>query len=222
LLFALAVRSREVSRERLFEMLWPEIDVAAARNALHVTLHRLRARLGDEQAVVRTVTGYRLCSDAWVDLWEVDREASSLLKRDQLSEEQLARLERLYDRVRTAICPRAAAWEWFVPVERHISEVRCELAQRLARHALRMGKAAEALALAEEMIEHDPCDESAREIAISAHLLSGDRAAALRQFRQYRETLRTELHCEPSTSLAELVGISAAAGSVRSCAAEVR
>ena len=39
------------------------------------------------------------------------------------------------------------------------------------------------------MIAYDPCDEPAREIAIRAYLESGDRAAALRHFRQYRDVL---------------------------------
>jgi DNA-binding SARP family transcriptional activator len=207
LLFALAARPQEVSQARLFEMLWPEFDVPAARNALHVALHRLRHRLGDDEAVVRTGNGYRVRADASVDLWEIERRAANLLKRGRLSEEQHAELKAVYERVRVALPPRVTAWEWFDPIERRISEIRCELAQRLARHALEAGKTREALALADEMIEHDPCDESAREIAVLAHLASGDRAAALRQFRQYRETLRAELHCEPSSSLAQLVGI---------------
>jgi DNA-binding SARP family transcriptional activator/tetratricopeptide (TPR) repeat protein len=209
LLFALAVRPREVSRERLVEMLWPELGGAAGRNALNVALHRLRLRLGDDEAVVRTVSGYRLCTDASVDLWEVERAAASLLKHDRLTEGQAAELRAVYERVRAPVCPRVALWEWFDPIGRRVAEVRCELAQRLARHMLDRGVPGEALGIAEDMIEHDPCDESAREIAIGALLMAGDRAGALRQFRQYRETLRAELQCEPSTSLAELVGADA-------------
>jgi DNA-binding SARP family transcriptional activator len=37
-------------------------------------------------------------------------------------------------------------------------------------------------------------------------LAAGDRAAALRHFRQYRDVLQAELQCEPSQSLAKLVG----------------
>ncbi|HEX3550243.1 MAG TPA: bacterial transcriptional activator domain-containing protein, partial [Candidatus Elarobacter sp.] len=80
------------------------------------------------------------------------------------------------------------------------------VAQRLANRALAAGRHDEALALAHETIAYDPCDEPAREIAIRAHLAAGDRAAALRHYRQYRDVLQTELQCEPSESIARLVG----------------
>ena len=88
-----------------------------------------------------------------------------------------------------------------------MNELRLEVAQRLAHDALRSGDAPHALALSEEMIAYDPCDETARHIAISAHLLIGDRGAALRQYRQYRDTLLAELQAEPSNELKNLVGL---------------
>ena len=57
------------------------------------------------------------------------------------------------------------------------------------------------------MIGYDPCDEAGRELAITAHLRRGDHAAAMRQYRQYRETLLAELQCEPSEQIKELVGL---------------
>jgi DNA-binding SARP family transcriptional activator len=209
LLFALAIKAQEVTRDRLVEMLWPDLEADAARNALHVSLHRLRQRLGDDGAILRTVNGYRLCDDAQVDLREIGRQVAALRKQDGAGVSP-REVRALYDQVRVAFPPRVTAWEWFAPVERHISEIRCELAQRLARHSLEMGNANEALALAQEMMEHDPCDETARAIAIKAHLAKGDRAAALRHFAQYRETLRAELQCEPSEPLLALVGLAPA------------
>jgi DNA-binding SARP family transcriptional activator len=58
------------------------------------------------------------------------------------------------------------------------------------------------------MIAYDPCDEPAREIAIRAYLAAGDRAAALRHFRHYRDVLQAELQCEPSETIARLLGAS--------------
>ena len=98
------------------------------------------------------------------------------------------------------------SWEWFEPTERHIGELRLEVAMRLATDALARDGAQDALGLAHEMIAYDPCDEPAREIAIRAYLLLGDRPAAMRHFRQYRETLQSELQCDPSPALVALVG----------------
>jgi DNA-binding SARP family transcriptional activator/ATP/maltotriose-dependent transcriptional regulator MalT len=206
LLVAVAMRPEALARERLTDMLWPDLGESPARNAFHVCLHRLKSRLGDDNAVVRTREGYRLGNDVRVDLWEIDRTVAGLRAADTLDARQGAALRALYDGLRATRPAKFEAWEWFEPTERHLRELRCEVAQALAKSALDEGRVQDALALAHEMIAYDPCDEPAREIAIRAYLRSGDRAAALRHFRQYRDTLEAELQCEPSEALAELVG----------------
>ena len=83
--------------------------------------------------------------------------------------------------------------------------MRRAVAQALAAYGMRCGRAGDVLDLAEEMIEHDPYDEEARELAITAYLALGDRAAALRQYREYREMLRADFQCEPSPALLSLL-----------------
>lgn len=205
LLTAVAMRPEPVARERLTDMLWPDLDDGAARNAFHVCLHRLKTRLRDDNVVVRTAEGYRLGNDVRVDLRQIDRELGSVRSTGTIDAAQVASLRALYDALRATRPARVDAWEWFEPTERHLRELRCEVAQALAKHALDEGKPHEALALAHEMIAYDPCDEPAREVAIRAYLQSGDRAAALRHFRQYRDTLMAELQCEPSDALAALL-----------------
>jgi DNA-binding SARP family transcriptional activator len=206
LLTAVAMRPEALSRERLTDMLWPDLDESAARNAFHVCLHRLKVRLDDERAVVRTRDGYRLGNEVRVDLWELDRALGSIRSADRYDAAQTATLRLAYEALRANRPSKFEAWEWFEPIERHLRELRCEVAQALAKHALDEGRTSDALVLAHEMIAYDPCDEPAREIAIRAYIESGDRAAALRHFRQYRDTLMAELQCEPSESLAALVG----------------
>ncbi len=205
LLTAIAMRSEALSRDRLTDVLWPDLGDAAARNAFHVCLHRLKARLGDD-LVVRTRDGYRLRGDVHVDLWEIDRALAAMRTGDVPDDRSGVALRELYDRLRASRPAKFDGWEWFEPVERHLREARCEVAQALAKRALEEGRTADALVLCHEMIAYDPCDEPAREIAIRAYLSNGDRAAALRHFRQYRDVLQAELQCEPSEGLAELVG----------------
>jgi DNA-binding SARP family transcriptional activator len=206
LLVALAVRRDAVQRGRLTDALWPDLEEGAARNAFHVCLHRLKARLGDERAIARSDDGYRLGDEVAVDLWEIDRAVAALRANQRLDDAHAARLRALYDRLRASRPPRVEAWDWFEPVERRLRELRCEIAQLLAQRALDAGNPQEALALCHDMIAYDPCDEPTREIAIRAYLASGDRAAALRHYRQYRDVLMSELQCEPSPALAKLVG----------------
>jgi DNA-binding SARP family transcriptional activator len=206
LLTAISLRPEPFSRERLSDMLWPELGESAARNAFHVCIHRAKARLANEAAIVRTPEGYRLGTAVRVDLWEIERRLATLRLDDTLDEPRAAALRQLYEQLRPSRPPKFEVWEWFEATERRLRELRCEVAQALAKHALADGRPQDALAFCHEMIAYDPCDEPAREIAIRAYLAAGDRAAALRHFRQYRDVLHTELQCEPSRSLAELVG----------------
>lgn len=207
LLVALSLRREPVSRSRLTDMLWPELDEAAARNAFSVCLHRLRQHVGDDRMIVRLKDGYALGSEVHVDLWEIDRTITALRTRTALSDADRNALGEVYHALRRGEKNRMLAWEWFAPTRRHIAELCLETAQRLGSDALARGEIGRALQYAEEMIRYDPCDEGARHIAITAHLARGDRAAAMRQYRQYRETLLAELQCEPSTDTKRLVGL---------------
>ena len=205
LLVALTLRREPTPRTRVAAMLWPDLEEDAARNALSVCLHRLRKNLGRDDLVVREGDGYRLHASALVDLWEIDRVLATQRQRESLGEADRSALWRVWTQLRDGRPERVARWEWFAPTERRLDEVRVEVAQRLGADALKRGDARSALEFAADVIAYDPCDEPARELAIRAHLLAGDRAAAMRQFRQYRDTLLAELQCEPSASLAALV-----------------
>ncbi|MGA8100167.1 MAG: bacterial transcriptional activator domain-containing protein, partial [Candidatus Cybelea sp.] len=76
---------------------------------------------------------------------------------------------------------------------------------RLAEDALRSKSYHRALQLAQQVIALDELDEPAWEIAIYTLLESGDRAAAQRELRRYREITQRELNAEPSQELYDLV-----------------
>ena len=205
LLVAIGLRREGVQRSRLIATLWPDQEEDAARNALSVALHRLRAHLGREDAIVRDGDGYSLHADARVDLWEIERRTTILRGHQVLRENDRRALEALAIQLEGRRPERMQRWEWFEPTGRRLRELQIEVTHRLASDALERSESARALELASQMIAHDPCDEPAREIAIRAFLALGDRAAALRMFRQYRAVLMTELACEPSSALAALV-----------------
>ncbi len=207
LLVALAIKREVVPRSRLADWLWPDVDEYAARNALSVCLHRLRNHLGADDAVVRIKDGYTLHDDARVDLWEIDRVVTKMRGRRNLNEVDRAALERVHQSLTVPRPERMLQWQWFEPVERHLAELRMEVAQRLAQDALRRSEPQAALEYAQAMVSYDPCDEGARILAITAHLLMGERGAALRQYRQYRDTLARELQVEPSAEIKALVGM---------------
>lgn len=77
--------------------------------------------------------------------------------------------------------------------------------ERLAVDALARGELDHALQIARELIENDPCDEVARDIAIRALLAQGRRSLALSELRDYQKVLWRELEVEPSATLVALL-----------------
>jgi DNA-binding SARP family transcriptional activator len=205
LLFAIALQREPAPRDQLVEMLWPDIDEYAARNSFNVCLHKLRQHLGRDDLIVHEEDGYRLHAEAAVDLWEIERVSALLHGHRRIGDAQRGWLMRTWNDLRRGLPGRMRGWEWFAPTERRLGQLRIEIGERLASDALTAGDADGALSFASDMIEYDPCDEPARELAIRANLLLGDRAAAMRQFRQYRQTLQKELQCEPSPRLAAML-----------------
>jgi DNA-binding SARP family transcriptional activator len=149
--------------------------------------------------------GYRLHEHVRVDVREIEQWVGSLSERRTLRDHEREVVKTLYRRLRDVTLPESESWEWLAPLILRASDMCRTVAERLASSALSAGRFDEALAFARELIEDDPCDETARGIAMRAHLGLGNRSAALREYRNYRDVLRRELDAEPSAEIARLL-----------------
>lgn len=199
LIVALIAAGRPVEREALLEALWPQRDEADAANALRVTLHRLRSRLGDQSAVRRVGNAFTLDAFVNVDLLEVERALRRHLDDDE------AALVGFLDDVRQAANPAQAEHPWSDVLERRIDHAARGAAARLAGAALASGRTAQALDLAAWLVDCDPLDEEAVMLAVRAWQAAGETAAARRCFEAYVERLKIELDAEPGAALRALV-----------------
>lgn len=205
LAIALARSPRPSTSSELVEMLWPDLDEANGARALQTCVHRLRAKIGDPNAVESVAQGYRWRRGTSVDLWEADRLLTELPSGAAPDEFQRARLEGLVRRFGSARRMSTYTWDWYAEVERRVEELLRLARQRLADDDLKRGRPERVLKIAREMIAADEFDEYARELAIRAHLLIGNVAEGRREFRRYRDLLLRELSTEPAASLAALL-----------------
>ena len=204
LVCALARCRHPVPREQLQALIWPDDEPARAANLLNIALHRLRKRLGDA-VVVQSPDGYRLGETVGLDLWEVEALAAQLRGSRAPDLATAARWLPVARRVCCG-CARGACDPEFVGVlERRMHTAARDVTDRLALHALAQRRPELALDLVRVTIAFDGCDEEAREIAIRAHLMAGDRAAAIREYRDYTRALSADLGLAPSFSLGSLV-----------------
>ena len=194
ILALIATDGRSYGRSELAAMLWPEADDESARGALRRTLSTLRSALGGEILVVDRAKVGLDASRIRVDLHELERAARSRSLPALTSASELARGPYLagfglrdspeFDDWRAA---RAMA------VERTVATVLDELS--LAAEAV--GDLVGAKRAAARRVELDALDERAHVRLMDVFAASGDRAAALRQYRACVAVLDRELGVAP-------------------------
>ena len=205
LLSYLAVSGGQPTREHLADLLWPDLDRDRARATLRRTLSALRTGLD----------GRWLRTDRTRVWLNGDNRGSDI---DQVS--ALVRVDHSHgpDRLCPECAPQLAAAaalfrgpfmagfylrdssdfeDWQRREEEHQQRVFREVLDRLGLALAAAGRFAEAAAAARRRIALDPLDESAHRQLMQCLVWNGDRAGALRQFRECAAVLERELGVAP-------------------------
>jgi DNA-binding SARP family transcriptional activator len=199
LLALLVMTERPRTRDALAEMLWPDHDPERARAALRRTLSDLRSGIGGElldatHDHVRLVKGPGLTVD--VDRFRELCRAGRIETAVELFRGDL--LEGLAVR-------HAPDFEEWVQIES--AQLRRELTQALAsltKEREEAGDLAEALVAARRWVATDPLHEPAHQALIRLYAATGDRGAAMEQYRECVRTLSRELGVPPLRETADL------------------
>jgi len=194
LLAFLGLHDRPVHRRRAAGTLWPDVDEHRANANLRSTLWRLR---NDVEAVVddRHV-GLHLADDVAVDTREMREAAHRVFDGDDagssVSSFGFDLLPDWYD-------------DWVLVEREPMRQIAVHALETLVPRLLARGDFAAAVETALQAVRVEPLRETAHRALICAHLAEGNRTEALRQFRVYERTLRTELNLAPSAELLSLV-----------------
>ena len=95
--------------------------------------------------------------------------------------------------------------DWLIPEREQLAQSRVRALVRISRWALEEHDLLLAVDAAQVATATEPLLESARELAISAHLGLGDTGNALREFAGYRDVLHDELGVAPSHTIVRLI-----------------
>lgn len=201
LLAFLALQRRPVRRALVAGTLWPDATEARALASLRSALARL---CGSVRGVVEvSPTDLRLAEGIEIDLHESGSLAHRLLDAGNCLREQ--------DVGRAAVTALSAEllpdWydDWVVLEAEQWRQLRLHALEALAGLLTAKGRYADAAAAALAATRADPLRESALAALIRVHLAEHNRSEALREFRRYRDLLRTELDLEPTPQLNHLI-----------------
>jgi predicted ATPase/DNA-binding SARP family transcriptional activator len=189
---------RSHPREELAELFWPDVDPEAGRMNLRTALSSLRKQLeppGVPAGCVIKADGKSFISlnaDAvWIDVAQLE----DALKRESLEEAiQLyggPLLPGFYD-------------SWAVTERERLSECYLRAAHALIGQYEQAGRIPQALDLARRAVSADPLREEAHTNVIRLLHLSGEPAAAFRQYQELERILDRELGLQPSAEALEL------------------
>jgi len=199
----LALSERPRPREALCDLLWPEHDASHARGALRRTLSTVRGAIGDD--------GVQASSDSVAlqrgpDL-EIDVECFRRLAAEGASTDDLGAAVAQYSgRFLDGFALRDSVEfdDWQGIQAEVLSRELGSALRRLVAGLVQRGEHEPALAHARRWLELDALHEPAHRELIRLHALTGDRAAALEQYRDCVRTLSRELGVSPLQETAEL------------------
>ena len=193
LLALLAVTGREHSREQLADLLWPEADSAKGRASLRRTLSVTAAAMGAGLSISRAAVTLELAA-VQVDV----REFEGLIAHPDA--ESLERAVQLYrDDFLSGFVLRGCPdfEEWHDSVSEGLRQSLARGLQRLVTACVAEGDLERATGHARRWLQLDPLHEPAHQAIIRLHGWTGQRSAAMRQYRSLVRVLDRDLAVRP-------------------------
>lgn len=199
----LACGGREVRRERLADLLWPEADGDAAQRALATTLHRLRRLLGDA-VIVRPQSGM-VGLDAtrcWVDAWAVEELLAPILTRQYRGgagvRQRVEAAEGAIDLYRGPFLHATGGEAWLLAPRERLHGRLLQAVERVGRFWEEEGELERAIATFECGLEVDDLEEGLYQGVIRGWLALERRSKAVVAYRRCEAALGEGLGVEPS------------------------
>jgi LuxR family transcriptional regulator, maltose regulon positive regulatory protein len=206
-----AFGGEHVKIERLADALWPHVDSDYAHRSLNTTLHRLRAALGDDTAVL--VRGGEVALDrrsVWLDTWAFEQGARTLHTLCAAEDLESCKVELLevFDRTlavyRGPLLASEIGNSWAVAPRERYRTTLLRIVTTFAQAAEKAGWREEAIECYRRALECEPQSDGLCRRLMVALKQSARGAEAIEVFHRFQATLRAEQQSEPSAATREV------------------
>lgn len=193
----IALHERPLQRLYVAGSLWLDSSEERANASLRTALWRLCRQCGP--LVLVSGNHVALAPEVSVDLQEVRRQARRVLRHEYLSPDDLDDLC-----VAGELLPD---WydDWVLIERERFRQLRLHALDSLCEELTAAGRYAAAIEAGHASVGAEPLRESAHRLLVSAYLAEGNPGEAIRQYRLFRDILRSELGLEPSPQMERLV-----------------
>jgi DNA-binding SARP family transcriptional activator len=188
-------RDHAAHREEVLDLLWPELDPAAALNNLYKNLHHVRSVLAGRGLSAPFVA----LNGEMVELapgTEVD--AGEFREMARLTSAGAAELEAAASLYRGDLLPEDTYEPWTEAERDDLRSAYVSLMFSLARIHHETGNHASGIDAIQALLRADPANEEAHRLLIAEYAHSGSKHRALRQYQLLTDVLKEELDAEPS------------------------
>jgi DNA-binding SARP family transcriptional activator len=199
LLSFLALQPRPVRRAHVSGTLWFDADEQHASASLRSALWRLNAL----DLVCASKTHISLHPSVEVDLHRAIGCALGVLRSPPSDDSLLAMAQELIDVGDDLL----VGWydDWVIVERERFRQVRLHAMDRIGERLIELGRWYDALQVGLAATSAEPLRESSQRLLVRVHLLQGNIAEAIRQYRSYAELLRVELNGRPSQGIRDLL-----------------
>ena len=219
LAYLIVEADRPHSREQLAGLLWPERPERSARGNLRSSLNRLRTTIHDREteppflSISRETIQFDPDSDHWLDVSAFSQAIHAIQSHDHLDlsacvlcAQRLQEAADLYrgDLLAGFSLDSAPFEEWLVVRREALHRQALDALYHLAVYYQGLGDHERVIQTAQRHVELEPWSERAHRQWMRALALSGERAAALRQYEQCVHILQEELGASPGAETIQL------------------
>ncbi len=198
-----------VTRDKLVDAVWPQIDPRSLGNTFHVTLSHLRKAVRPEKSDFLTSDGgvYRLNWEGkiWSDVSEF---LSCLDKAVHFQEEEKQHLMDLeYRKAADLYCSNLLEdfyEDWAEETRDQYREKYNVVFRKLAQSAWDKSDYESCIRYLQSLLLSDPTDEEAHRMIMISYALLGSRTAAIRQFKVCENNMKRYLEIEPEPVTVDL------------------
>lgn len=196
LLCALALAGDQpLTRNKLINLLWGDRFDDQARQSLRQAVSKLRQILNRDGEDVLWANADQV--GLTMDSVDIDVHVFEKLARTGVVE-NLYKAEALYtDALLDGFSAGREFDEWLGAERTRLSDMACKIFSQIADERVRGGQSAEAIEMAQRLIALDPLREHSHRQLMRILAQSGQRAAAIRQYKACAELLKNDLDVEP-------------------------
>ena len=190
-------RERSLHREQVLELLWPDMDSAAAANNLYKNLHYLRSKFS-EYGIEGTVVGAAgdaivLSPEIRLDVEEFRRQAAEA--RSEKTNTGL--FERAIACYGGGLLPEDLYEDWTEPDRENLHALYIQILMDLGQLYESVGNLEMAVDRLQQLLHVDPVNEEAHRLLMRMYAQLGSRHRALLQYQTCRQNLKDTLGVDP-------------------------